>query len=271
MSQQNLEILSDELIAPSLLRSEDPELIAVEDLITVEYYSDLENSLDLEDSFGPEYYFDSENSFGRENYLDSGYTLESENSPNSGYFLEAENSLDSENSLASTYFLDSGNHISFQEIEVDSLTGVPNDPTLNGRVNGSKRTTALRNPGLGIETFSYTNQARVTATVKVELSPILNFFIQQDWIDITLQCSVWGMDGGFFGNGNDRLFNFSDKTITREGNYTFSGYVDRRVLNEDRSWFNNTDEIAAKFSLTSSDPAVPVNLTAWTNIVTGRY
>jgi len=148
---------------------------------------------------------------------------------------------------------------------------MPNDPTANARVNGSRRITALRNPGLDITTFSYSNQALVTATVKVELSPILQFYIQQDWVDIILQCSVWGMDGGILGDGNDRLFNFSDRIITGEGNYTFSTFVNRRVLNEDRSWFNNTDEIAAQFRLTSSDPAVPVNLTAWTNEVTGRF
>jgi hypothetical protein len=259
MSQQNLEILSDERIAPSLLESEYPELIAsvdsiaVENSIPVQYSLDLENSLESEDYIPVQYSLDLENSLESEDFLDSGYSLDSEIS------------LESEDSFVSA------NPIFFQEIEVDSLTGVPTDPTAYARVNRTRRTTALRNPGLDITTFSYSNQALVTATVKVELSPIVKFFIEEELIDITLQGSVWGMDGGFFGNGNDRLFNFSDKIITGEGNYTFSTFVDRRVLNEDRSWFNNTDEIAAKFSLTSSDPAVPVNLTAWTNIVTGRY
>jgi hypothetical protein len=253
MSQQTLEILSDERIAPSLLEPEYPEIIASVGSI------DSKDSIVSEDFLAVEYSRDSEDSFDLEYSLDSGY------------FLESETSLELENSLASKYSLDSGDSIFFRETEVDSLTGIPNDPTANARVNGSRPTTALRNPGLDITTFSYSNQALVTATVKVELSPVLQFYIQQDWLDITLQCSVWGMDGGFFGNGNDHLFNFSDKIITGEGNYTFSGYVNRSVLNEDRSLFNNTDEIAAKFTLKSSDPAVPVNLTAWTNIVTGRY
>ena len=148
---------------------------------------------------------------------------------------------------------------------------MPTDPTVNARVNGSRRTTALRDARLQIDLFSYTNQARVTATVKVELSPLVKFFIQEDFVDITLQCSVWGIDGGIFKNGNDHLFNFSDQIITGEGNYTFSTFVNRRVLNEDHSWFDNRDEIAAKFSLTSSDSALPVNLTAWTNTITGRF
>ncbi len=148
---------------------------------------------------------------------------------------------------------------------------MPKDPTLNARVNGSKKTTALRKAGLQIDLFSYTNLARVTATVKVELSPWVRFAIQEDLVDITLQCSVWGIDGGIFNNRNDHLLNFSEQIITGEGNYTFSTFVNRRVLNEDHSWFDNRDEIAAKFSLTSSDSALPVNLTAWTNTITGRF
>jgi hypothetical protein len=148
---------------------------------------------------------------------------------------------------------------------------VPNDPTFNARANRSRKTTALRDAGLQIDLFSYTNLARVTATVKVELSPLVKFFIQEDLVDLTLRSSVWGIDGGIFRNGNDHLFNFSDQIITGEGNFTFSKFVPRSVLNEDRSWFDNRDEIAASFSLTSSDSALPVNLTAWTNTITGRF
>jgi hypothetical protein len=95
MSQQNLEILSDERIAPSLLESEYPELIASVDSIAVENSIPVQYSLDLE------------NSLESEDFLDSGYSLDSEIS------------LESEDSFVSA------NPIFFQEIEVDSLTGVP--------------------------------------------------------------------------------------------------------------------------------------------------
>jgi len=249
MSQQTLEILSDEQIAPSLLESTYPELIASvgsihsEDILAVEYSLDSGDSFDLE------------------------YSLES------GYFLEAENSLELENSLASKYSLDSGDSISFQEIEVDSLTGIPNDLTVYSKTKPPRRTTALRDPRLDIRTFSYNNLAEVTATVRVELSPLVRFFIEEDLVDITLQASVWGMDGGYFGR-NDHLFNFSDQLITREGTFTFRTFVKSKVLDEDTGWLQGgpTDEIATRFTLKSSDPAlVGVNLTAWSQEVRGRY
>lgn len=234
MSQQTLEILSDEQIAPSLLESTYPELIASV------------GSIDSEDLLAVEYSLDSEYSLGLENFGDSAYSLDAEN------FLEAENS-------------------SFvQEIEVDSLTGVPTDSTAYARGPRPRRTTALHDPGLAIQKFSYNNLAEVTATVRVELSPLVRFFIEEDLVDITLQASVWGIDR----RRNSHLFNFSDQLITGEGTYTFKTFVNSNVLDEDTGFFQDgpTDEIATKFSLISSDPAVVgVNLTAWTNIVKGRY
>jgi hypothetical protein len=252
MTQQTLEILSDELIAPSLLESKYPKLITAEDSLAVKYSPDSEDFIAAKHSLAVEYFPDSEYS------LDSGYSLGSEYS------------LDSEDFIATEYFLASKNPIFSQEIEVDSLTGVSNDPTVNARDHG-RRTNALRDPRLQIDLFSHTNQARVTATVKVELSPLVKFLIEADFVDFTLKSTVWGIDRGYFTNGNDHLFNFSDQIITGEGNYTFSQVVPRSALNEDRSWFDNRDEIAASFSLTSSDNAFPLNLTAWTNTITGRF
>jgi hypothetical protein len=244
MSQQTLEILSDEQIAPSLLESTYPELIA-----SVGY-------IDSEDLLAVEYSLDSEYSLGLENFGDSAYSLDAEIFGDSAYSLDAENFLEAENS-------------SFvQGIEVDSLTGVPTDSTVYTR--GPRRTTALRDPGLAIQKFSYNNLAEVTATVRVELSPLVRFFIEEDLVDITLQASVWGIDS----RRNSHLFNFSDQLITGEGTYTFKTLVNSNVLDEDTGFFQDgpTDEIATKFSLISSDPAVVgVNLTAWSNIVKGRY
>jgi hypothetical protein len=237
MSQQTLEILSDEQIAPSLLESTYPELIASV------------GSIDSEDLLAVEYSLDSGDSFDLEYSLDSGYLLEAENS------------------------LDSGDSISFQEIEIDSLTGIPNDSTAYARGPRPKRTTDLLAPHLEITKFSYNHLAEVTATVRVELSPLLRNYIEQDFVDINLEASVWGMDGGVFGR-NSHLFNFSDQLITGEGTYTFHTFVNSNVLDEDTGWLQGgpTDEIAIKFRLKSSDPdLVKVNNTAWTNEVTGRY
>src|SRR6476661_1780873 len=250
MTQQTLEILGDEWIEQSLVESEYPELIASENSTA------LKNSLASEDSLPLE------GSLASEDFLPLEYSLTSVYSPG------VENSLDSENSLAS------GNPIFFQGIEVDSLTGVPNDPTANAKVSRTRQPTALLNPQLQIDLFSYTNQARVTATVTVQLSPLVKFYIEEDLVDVTLQSSVWGMDYGFWrGGDNDYLFNFSDQLITRDGTYTFSTFVDRSVLDEDTGFFQGgpTDEIAAKFNLVSSDPSLPVNLEAWTNTITGRF
>jgi len=246
MSQQTLEILSDEQIAPSLLESTYPELIASV------------GSIDSEDLLAVEYSLDSEYSLGLENFGDSAYSLDAENFGDSAYSLDAENFLEAENS-------------SFvQEIEVDSLTGVPTDSTAYARGPRPRRTTALRDPGLAIQKFSYNNLAEVTATVRVELSPLVRFFIQEDLVDITLQASVWGIDR----RSNSHIFNFSDQLITGEGTYTFHTFVNSHDFDEDTGFFQDgpTDEIATQFRLTSSDPAlVGVNLTAGSNTVRGRF
>ena len=249
MSQQTLEILSDEQIAPSLLESTYPELIASV------------GSIDSEDLLAVEYSLHSEYSLGLENFGDSEYSLGLENFGDSEYSFDAENFLEAENS-------------SFvQKIEVDSLTGVPTDSTAYARGPRPKRTTDLLAPHLEITKFSYNHLAEVTATVRVELSPILRDYIERDFVDINLEASVWGMDGGHFGR-NSHLFNFSDQLITGEGTFTFKTSVNSNVLDEDTGWLQGgpTDEIAIKFRLKSSDPdLVRVNNTAWTNEVTGRY
>jgi hypothetical protein len=115
------------------------------------------------------------------------------------------------------------------------------------------------------------NQARVTATVRVELSPWVRFLIQNELVDVVLQSSVWGIDGNIWNGRNDHLFNFSDQIITGEGNYTFSTIVPRRLLNEDHSWFNRDDEIAASISLVSSDSSFPLNIRTSTPIIRGEF
>jgi hypothetical protein len=150
---------------------------------------------------------------------------------------------------------------------VDPLTGIERDFTDKNRVKDS----TITNAGLQITLFGGTSMAMVTATVKVELSPYVKFLIREDLVDILLQSTVWGIDGNLLNGGDDHLFNFSNQTITRDGTYTFSKYVPRRWLNEDHSWFNNDDEIAASISLASSDSAFPLNKRIMTNMVRGTF
>jgi hypothetical protein len=267
MSQQTLELLSDERVEPSLLESRYPEIIASVGSLDSDDSIISVGSIDSVASIDSVDLIDSEDFLPVEYFSDSGDSFDLEYSLDSGYFLEAENSLTSE------YSLESGDSISFQEIEVDFLTGIPNDLTVSSKTKTPKRTTALYDPRLTIKKFSYNNLAEVTATVRVELSPFVRFCIEQDFVDITLEASVWGMDGGVFGK-NSHLFNFSNKLITGEGTYTFRTSVNSNVLDEDTGLFQGgpTDEIATKFRLTSSDPAlIGVNLTAWTPEVSGRF
>ena len=252
MSQQTLELLSDEQVEPSLLESRYPEIIA--SVGSIDSYDSIVSvgsidSVDLiaaEDSLAVEYSPDSEDSLGLEIFGDSAYSLDAE------------------------IFGDSENSSFVQEIEVDSLTGVPTDSTAYARGPRPRTTTALLDPQLAIRKFSYNNLAEVTATVRVTLSPLVKFYIEQDFVDITLEASVWGIDR----RSNSHLFNFSDRLITGEGTYTFNTFVNSNNLDEDTGFFQDgpTDEIATQFRLISSDPAlVGFPLTAWTNQVHGRY
>ena len=168
MSQQTLEFLSDERVEPSLLESRYPEIIASV------------GSIDSYDSIV------SVGSIASVASIDSVDLSAAEDS------LAVEYSRDSEYSLGLEIFGDSENSSFVQEIEVDSLTGVPTDSTAYARSpRPPRRTTALLEPQLGITKFSYNHLAQVTATVRVTLSPGVRFFIEEDLVDITLQASVW--------------------------------------------------------------------------------
>ena len=224
MSQQTLELLSDERVEPSLLESRYPEIIASVGSIASVASIDSVDLIASEDSLAVEYSLDSENFLAVEYSLDSEHSLGLENFGDSEYSLDAEN------------FGEAENYSFVQEIEVDSLTGVPTDSTVYARGPRPRKTTALLDPQLAIRKFSYNNLAEVTATVRVDLSPLLKSYIEQDFVDITLQASVWGMDGGIFGK-NSHIFNFSDRLITGEGTFTFKTFVNSNVLDEDTGLF----------------------------------
>jgi hypothetical protein len=268
MSQKNSEILDDKWIAQSLVESEYPELILPLEPIASEYSPDsedslaLEYSLDSEDSLALEYSLDSEDSLALE------YSLDSEDS------LAPEYSFDSEDSLAPEYSFDSEDSLAPPEIDVDPLTGMANNPTVNATWPWSTPpiigVTALRNAGLQIDLFGRKRrQARVTVSIEVQL----NVF-NRNRSDLILDSRLLGMDGNVFNGNHNTLFKFPDQRITTGGTYTFSAVIPRSLLNEDHSWFNRDDEIAAMFRLagppTDTAPFL-VNKTARSSTIRGYF
>jgi len=248
MSQKNSEILDDRWIAASLVESEFPELI-----LPLEPFNS-------EDSLAPEYSFDSEDS------LAPGYSFDSEDSLAPGY------SFDSEDPLAPGYSFDSEDPLAPQEINVDPLTGMANNPTGNARGPWPSLfgVLALTNARLQIDLFGRRqSQARVTVSIEIQL----NIF-NTNRSDLVLKSRVLGIDGNIFNGYHDRLITFPDQIITKGGTYTFSAVVPRSVLNEDHSWFNRDDEIAARFSLLSPPTDIPpylVDRTASSPIIRGYF
>lgn len=248
MSQKNSEILGDEWIALLLAESEYPGLMPPEDSLKSE------NSFVLENSILPE------------DFLALEGSLKSEDS------FVLENSILPENSLALEDSLDSRNPIFSQEIEVDSLTGMPKVPKRDIKVTPltpvNTTVTTLKDASLRIEPSS-PGVVKVTAAIKVELDPVTSYSSNS----FRLQASAWGIDAGFLSflnNGNDHLFNFPSQTITSDRTYTFEAEVSSSALNEDHRWLNRDDEIGVAFTLTRGLPPVNVNQ-AMSPIVTGHF
>ena len=241
MSQKSLEIVGEEWIAPSLVESEYSGLILKEDSIAAVDYTASEYLIFQEDPIFQEYSIDSKDLIFPE------------------YSIDSEDLIFPEDSIAN------------QEIDIDPLTGMargggPWWPF----PNNSSRVTALKNARLQIDLFG--SQARVTATVKVELDTVLLLVASSPLgSSFVLQSSVLGIDGNLLNGRNDRLFNFSNQTVNREGTYTFSKIVPRSLLNEDHSWFNRDDEIAASINLVSYNSLFPLNKKATTPIIRGYF
>ena len=257
MPQENLEIIGEESIALSLLQPEYPGLIlsAAGSIASVESI-DSENLIFQEDPIFPEYSIDSKDLIFPEYSIDSEDLIFQEGSMAPEYSIDSEKLIFQEDSIAP------------QEIDVDPLTGMARNSTFNAFL--MRRGIMVRNTGLQIDLFSRDQRslARVTATIQIEIDPSVMSLIKSRTVDLTLQSNVWGIDGW---NGDDRLFNFYNQLITGGGNYTFSAIVPRSVLNEDDSWLDKRDEIAAKFSFASSNSSFPANINKTTRIITGRF
>jgi len=260
MSQQNLEILGEELIAPSLVESEYPGLILPVGSIASVDSSDSEDIIFQEDPIFQEFSINSEDLIFPEYSIDSEDLIFPEGS------IAPEYSIDSEDLIFPEY------SIANQEIDSDPLTGVARNwwPWWPFPNNGSQ-VTALKDARLNIgNDYIYTVATsalkRVTATVKVELS---SSDINSG--GLRLQSSVWGIDNTWFDGRDDNLFYFPDQYISQSGTYTFSTLVASSVLDEDRRWYDDRDEIQASISLVSNRSPDPFNRRITTNIVTGYF
>jgi len=275
MSQQTLEILNDEQIAPLLLQSKYPELIASvgsidsddsivsvdsidsKDLIFPEY------SIDSKDLIFPEYSIDSEDLIFPEYSIAPEYSIDSEDLIFPEYSIDSEDLIDSENLIFQE------DSIAPREIDIDPLTGMARNrgPWWPGTNNGSQ-VTALKDARLNIGInyiWGSWNAMRVTATVKVELGS------SHEGSSLVLQSSVWGIDNTLFDRRNDLLFYFPDQYISKSGTYTFTTVVNSGKLDEDRWWFDHRDEIQASISVISYSSASPLNLRTHTNIFNGWF
>jgi hypothetical protein len=248
MNKNHSEIFPEFILPLDSLASED--FLPSEDSLAIKYSLPSEDSLASEDSFASEGFLPSEDSLAIKDSLAS------------------ENSLAIEDSLASEDFLPSKNSIFSPEIDVDFLTGMPNNNTINAR---KKPKTSLSNATLNIHlSTDIPNHAIVTATVKVELNNYLKFLIEEELIDIVLQSSTWGMDRQFReGKRDDLLFYSPDQIITGDGTYTFSTVVPRSRLNEDSALINRRDEISTSISLVSFD--MPLNIQIMTPVYFGYF
>jgi hypothetical protein len=163
----------------------------------------------------------------------------------------------------------------------DPLTGIVNDPTGNATGYIYNGGVVLKDARLNIDPLrpwegnGFMDGFSITATIKVELdtpSP-LPFGLMGSPVNLTLQSSVWGIDGvslDFF-NKNDHLFDFPDQKITKAGYYTFQKDVPRGVLSEDDSWLDRKDEISVSIGLVNSAGTWPANKNVWTPIVSGKF
>lgn len=117
----------------------------------------------------------------------------------------------------------------------------------------------LSNPTLKIDPLTGTTY-RVTAKVTVQFTPWELSLIdpREAIVDVQLKSTLWGYDGGELNlGGDDKLFSFPIRNITKSATYTFSAEVSSSVLNED-SRVGSQDEIYNKFILVSqSPPTVP--------------
>jgi hypothetical protein len=186
-----------------------------------------------------------------------------------------EGSITPIDSLFPVNSMDSEGSIDPQKIDFDSLTGMANNPTRKAMGYIYNGDVVLKDTTLKIDPFLSLGETwfRLTATIKVELNTPIPTPLINGPGNLTLQSTVWGIDGvglDLF-NHNDHLFDFPDQQITQAGYYTFQQDFPKGALNEDDSWFDRKDEIGVKISLVNSADSGSANKQVWTPIVTGKF
>lgn len=123
----------------------------------------------------------------------------------------------------------------------------------------------LSNPKLAIKLISGTNNADVTASVNVALTAFEENLVK-DGLKFVLRCKLRGDDSGFTG-ADDDLYGFLGKTVLADGTRTFQTTLSRNALDED--W--GKDEVYARFTLQSTEPAFPLVIAVNSSSITGSF
>ena len=123
----------------------------------------------------------------------------------------------------------------------------------------------LSNPTLRITLVSSQPQADVEAMVDVALTKFEKYLIESG-LGLTLQCRLWGADSGLTRH-DDRLYTFRSQRVPNGESYRFAARVPKDVLDED---FGG-DEVYARFQLVSLEPAFPLDVSANSPEVSGRF
>lgn len=129
---------------------------------------------------------------------------------------------------------------------------------------------SLSNPNFQIDVLTgLPNDYRISGNVTVELTQFETFLVNAG-LPLQLQSHVWGEDGGLYGR-DELLFSFPSQNINAPGTYRFEAIVPRHVLNEDRSIFDQTDEISNRFKMVSGSNFFPLNVETLAPDIIGKF
>jgi hypothetical protein len=126
---------------------------------------------------------------------------------------------------------------------------------------------SLSHPKLVITLVGGSSNVSVEASVKVTFTAFEKQLMKLG-LRGRLHLELWGSDGTVFNGGDDDLVSFTTRTIKASGTQTFGpSTIPSFVLDEDLG----TDEIYARFTLKSSEPAFNLNASIDSPIVTGSF
>lgn len=128
---------------------------------------------------------------------------------------------------------------------------------------------SLSNPTFQVDILTGSPNVRVTGTVNVVLSQFETFLVQSG-LPLQLQSQLWGDDSGFNG-ADDYLYTLPSQNIAGAGIYKFSATIPKGTLNEDKSFFDNKDEVYSRFRMVSGTNIFPIDVVAKSPNIQGYF